>query len=150
MRQAVTRESAIGNDSRDDILTECGVVQFRSLNAKANPQDESRILPPLLVGRKKRRHLESSRGWVRKSRQADASAGIFQRLGLVSRRSQEVGKIADLVILGEDPLKDIRNTNTIRYAMKNGELFDGGTLDEVWPVKRPLGPLWWWNDDPQE
>jgi hypothetical protein len=32
--------------------------------------------------------------------------------------------------------------------MKNGELFDGDTLDEIWPEQKPLPPLWWWNDQP--
>ena len=53
--------------------------------------------------------------------------------------SIEVGKMADLVILDGNPLQDIRNTNTIRYVMKNGRLYDGNSLDEVYPTKRP-GP----------
>jgi Tol biopolymer transport system component/imidazolonepropionase-like amidohydrolase len=53
--------------------------------------------------------------------------------------SIEVGKMADLVILDGNPLQDIRNTNTIRYVMKNGRLYDGNTLDEVYPTKR-AGP----------
>jgi len=59
-----------------------------------------------------------------------------------------VGKLADLVILAKDPLQDIRHTNTIRYVMKNGELFEGDTLNQVWPVEKPLPPLWWWTDKP--
>lgn len=62
--------------------------------------------------------------------------------------SLEPGKLADLVVLDKDPLKDIHNTRSIRYVMKDGELFDGNTLDEVWPVKKSLAPLWWWNDKP--
>ncbi len=30
--------------------------------------------------------------------------------------------------------------------MKNGELFQGDTLDRVWPDAKPLPPLWWWNE----
>jgi len=59
--------------------------------------------------------------------------------------SIEVGKLADLVVLNANPLDDIRNTNTIRYVMKNGELYDGDTLDQVWPVERPLPRFWWWD-----
>ena len=68
--------------------------------------------------------------------------GIDQDLG-----SLEVGKLADLVVLAGDPLANIRNTNTIRYVMKNGELYDGDTLDQVWPVERPLPRFWWWEDE---
>jgi len=69
--------------------------------------------------------------------------GYAQDLGSI-----EIGKLADLLVLEKDPLEDIRNTNTIRYVMKNGELFEGNTLDQVWPEKKPLQPLWWWNDEP--
>ena len=69
--------------------------------------------------------------------------GYAQDLGSI-----EVGKLADLIVLNKDPLEDIRNTNTIRYVMKNGELFEGDTLNQVWPKQKPLVPLWWWNDEP--
>jgi imidazolonepropionase-like amidohydrolase/Tol biopolymer transport system component len=48
------------------------------------------------------------------------------------------GMLADLVIMEENPLEDIQNTNTVRYVMKNGRLYDGDTLAEVWPRQRPL------------
>jgi Tol biopolymer transport system component/imidazolonepropionase-like amidohydrolase len=63
--------------------------------------------------------------------------------------SVESGKLADLVVLDQDPLKDIRNTNTIRYVMKNGELFLGDTLEQVWPVSRKLENLYWSNGEPR-
>ena len=44
---------------------------------------------------------------------------------------------------------DIRNTNTIRYVMKNGELFEGDTLNQIWPKQKPLDPLYFWNQDPR-
>jgi len=69
--------------------------------------------------------------------------GYAQDLG-----SLEPGKLADLVVLAKDPLQDIRNTNSIRYVMKNGELFEGDTLNQVWPREKPLPPLWWWDDKP--
>jgi hypothetical protein len=61
-----------------------------------------------------------------------------------------VGKLADLQVLDRNPLADIRNTNSIRYVMKNGRLYDGNTLDEVWPRVRALPRQWWWSEEPAE
>jgi hypothetical protein len=59
--------------------------------------------------------------------------------------SIEPGKLADLVIFDKNPLDDIHNTNTIHWVMKNGELFAGDTLDQVWPEEKKLQPLFFWN-----
>ena len=61
--------------------------------------------------------------------------------------SLEVGKLADLVVLEENPLDDLRNTNTIRYVMKNGRLYEGATLNERWPEQRAAEGLYWQTDE---
>lgn len=73
---------------------------------------------------------------------ADA-IGLANDLG-----SLEVGKLADLQVLDRNPLLDMHNTNWVRYVMKNGRLYDGNTLDEVWPRVRPLPTQWWWRENP--
>ncbi|GBC76618.1 Dipeptidyl-peptidase 5 [bacterium HR08] len=69
--------------------------------------------------------------------------GLQQDLG-----SLEVGKLADLLVLDRNPLVDLRHTVSIRYVMKNGFLFDGDTLDQLWPVPKKLERQYWWEDDP--
>jgi imidazolonepropionase-like amidohydrolase/Tol biopolymer transport system component len=45
--------------------------------------------------------------------------------------SLEAGKLADLLVLDANPLEDIRNSESIRYTMVNGRLYDSRTMDEI-------------------
>jgi Tol biopolymer transport system component/imidazolonepropionase-like amidohydrolase len=70
------------------------------------------------------------------------SIGLQKHVGSV-----EAGKLADVLVLDANPLDDIRNTNTIRYVMKNGRVYDGNSLAEVWPRQRPMPRQWWMTHD---
>ena len=53
--------------------------------------------------------------------------------------SLEEGKLADLLVLSENPLDDIRNTESIDLVMINGRLHDARTMNQVGnhPEERP-------------
>ncbi|MBT3676813.1 MAG: amidohydrolase family protein [Candidatus Marinimicrobia bacterium] len=57
--------------------------------------------------------------------------------------SIEQGKLADLVILGKNPLKNIQNSDSVEMVMINGRLYDAATMNEVVTGNAKRKPLWW-------
>jgi len=62
--------------------------------------------------------------------------------------SLEPGKMADIVVMDANPLENIRNSNSVHYVMKNGRIYDAGTLNEIWPRQRVLASQYWQGGAP--
>ncbi|MDX2134708.1 MAG: amidohydrolase family protein [Saprospiraceae bacterium] len=52
------------------------------------------------------------------------------------------GKLADLIVLDKNPLDNIRHTESIRYVMVNGRLYDADTLNETGNYDRKRDKFW--------
>ena len=95
-----------------------------------------------------------------------AARTYSRKFATVSGARAESSSMTNLPMIGFDPharvavgvrgrsrvspaasLENIRNTTDIQYVMKGGILYDAGTLDEIWPEKRPFGDYYWIDPD---
>ena len=58
----------------------------------------------------------------------------------------EEGAYADLLLINGNPLEDLRDTNTVRWVMMNGRLYDADSLTQRWPEQRDPEGFYWQND----
>jgi len=56
--------------------------------------------------------------------------------------SLEPGKLADLLVLDANPLDNIRNSESIRYTIANGRIFDAMTMNETGNHSRTRKPFY--------
>jgi len=57
--------------------------------------------------------------------------------------SLEKGKLADLLVMDKNPLENIQNTESLRYTMVNGRLYDCETMNEIGNYDIKRGKFFW-------
>ncbi|NVD45770.1 amidohydrolase family protein [Qipengyuania atrilutea] len=66
------------------------------------------------------------------------SLGMDREIG-----SLEPGKLADLVILSDNPLENIRNTERVVTVVLGGRAYDASTMNEIVTGDERRRPYWW-------
>ena len=69
------------------------------------------------------------------------SLGLDKDIG-----SLEPGKLADLLVMDANPLANIRNTESIRYVMVNGRMYDSFNMAQMGNHPVPA-PKTFWRDN---
>ncbi len=64
--------------------------------------------------------------------------GLDQDIGSIKE-----GKLADLLVLDQDPLENIRNSESISKVILNGRVYQAETMNQLFPDQVPRPPLWW-------
>ena len=57
--------------------------------------------------------------------------------------SIEAGKLADFIVLDNDPTEDLKNMNTVIYTIINGRMYDTETMNEMGNYDKARGKFYW-------